>query len=344
MSHATGPAGHEGVETRAGYVALVGRPNVGKSTLLNAMVGEKLSIVTPRAQTTRERVTGIFSGDGAQIVFVDTPGLLEPRYLLQSSMLAAALGALEESDLVLLILDASRSDGAFPEGEALDRLKDARERLFVAINKSDASPAERVTELVERVRESFGVEPRIVSALSGEGVAELRSALIESLPNSPFYFPEDDIAIQSVRFFVSELIRETVFEEYEEEVPYSTAVRVEEFREAEDPIFIRAVIFVERESQKAIIIGRGGSGIRRLGQRAREKIEAFLDHRVFLDLWVKAMPRWRKKRGSLAHLGYTVPQIDGAGKASSRRGGSAARGRAVRGPRARDDGGTISRS
>lgn len=343
MSHATGPAGHEGVETRAGYVALVGRPNVGKSTLLNAMVGEKLSIVTPRAQTTRERVTGIFSGDGAQIVFVDTPGLLEPRYLLQSSMLAAALGALEESDLVLLILDASRSDGAFPEGEALDRLKDARERLFVAINKSDASPAERVTELVERVRESFGVEPRIVSALSGEGVAELRSALIESLPNSPFYFPEDDIAIQSVRFFVSELIRETVFEEYEEEVPYSTAVRVEEFREAEDPIFIRAVIFVERESQKAIIIGRGGSGIRRLGQRAREKIEAFLDHRVFLDLWVKAMPRWRKKRGSLAHLGYTVPDIGGSGKASSRRGG-AARGRAVRGPRARDDGGTISRS
>lgn len=292
--------------TRAGYVALVGRPNVGKSTLLNALIEERLSIVTPRAQTTRERVTGIYTSDEAQIIFIDTPGLLEPRYLLQHSMLDSALGALGDADIVLLILDATRANETFPDGPALERLQERRDSLLVVINKVDAAPEGAVDRLTEKIRTEFGVGVHRVAALLSEGIDSLRDALIEALPQSPFYFPPDEIAIQSVRFFVSELIRETVFEEYEEEVPYSTAVRIEEFREAESPVFIRAVVFVERDTQKAIIVGRRGAGIRRLGQRARGKIEDFLDARVYLDLWVKVMPRWRKKPGALSHLGYPV--------------------------------------
>ena len=264
-------------------MALVGQPNVGKSTLLNALTGEKLSIVTPRAQTTRERVMGIYTDSSAQIIFVDTPGLLEPRYLLQRSMLESALAALADADLVLLLLDATRPEDTCPMGEALDALLARRDELFVVINKIDLARDDAVSALQEWVRERFGLAPIRISA-------------------------EDEIAVQPVRFFVSELVRETIFEEYHEEVPYSTAVRIEEFREAEDPVFIRAVVFVERESQKGILVGKGGAGIRRLGQLSREKIEAFLGRRVYLDLWVKAMPRWRKKRTALEHLGYPVPK------------------------------------
>lgn len=331
MSDKTG----EDSGTRAGFVALVGRPNVGKSTLLNTLLGEKLSIVTARAQTTRERVTGILTDEGVQIVFVDTPGLLEPRYLLQASMLDAALGALEDSDVVLLILDATQPSETFPTGDVLTRLRRYGDSLLVAINKTDAAAPADVDRLEARVREELDVEPHRISAKSGSGVQELREALIEALPFSPFFFPEDEIAVQSVRFFVSELIRETVFEEYHEEVPYSTAVRIEEFRESETPVFIRAVVYVERESQKAIVVGRAGTGIRRLGHRARRKIEEFLGTRVYLDLWVKTMPRWRKKPGALQHLGYPVPaeshrgsgRDGGAGKASRRRRSGSAEGR-----------------
>jgi len=298
----------DGVRTRAGYVALVGVPNAGKSTLLNALTGERLSIVTPRAQTTRERVIGIYTDEEAQIVFVDTPGLLEPRYLLQRSMLEAALSALEEADVVLLLLDATRPAETLPSGDALDGLHRRESALFIAVNKVDVAPAAAVEELVDWARREFGREAYVISAAEGRGVFELRDRLKAALPNSPFLYPEDEIAVQPVRFFVSELIRETIFEEYHEEVPYSTAVRIEEYREASRPVYIRAVVFVERESQKAILIGKGGAGIRRLGQRSREKIEAFIGEPVYLDLWVKAMPGWRKKRSALLHLGYPVPK------------------------------------
>ena len=293
--------------TRAGYVALVGRPNVGKSTLLNAMVGEKLSIVTPRAQTTRERVTGILTTDTAQIVFVDTPGLLEPSYLLQRSMLEAALGAVADSDLVLLLLDATRAEDALPDAKALEALIALKDELFVAINKIDAGNAGAIERLAAWSREVLGREPYRVSAMTGAGVERLRDDLIAALPESPFLYPPDEIAVQPVRFFVAEMVRETIFEEFHEEIPYSTAVRIEEFRENAEPIYIRAEIVVERESQKAILIGRGGAGIRLIGQRSREKIEAFLGARVYLDLWVKSVPGWRRKRGALRQLGYAVP-------------------------------------
>lgn len=295
------------VETRAGYVALVGRPNAGKSSLLNAMIGERLSIVTPRAQTTRERVMGILTTDHAQIVFVDTPGILEPRYLLQAAMLHSALAAMEDADLALLLLDALRPDDRVPEGPALEALEARRGGLFVAINKIDAAAEEDVQRLMEWSESTLGVRPARVSALTGEGVPELRDALIAALPESPFLYPVDEIATQPVRFFVAEMIRETIFEEYHEEVPYSSFVAIEEYREATVPVYIRATVFVEKESQKRILIGRKGAAIRELGRRAREKVEAFIQAPVYLDLWVKSMPGWRRKRATLKHLGFPLP-------------------------------------
>ncbi len=298
--------------TRAGHVALVGRPNVGKSTLLNAFVGEKLSIVTPRAQTTRETVTGILTTTDAQVVFVDTPGLLEPRYALQRAMRGWALAALEDADVVLLLLDATRVD-ELPDSEALSALRARRGKLVVAINKIDAADAGDIDLLGAWASDTLGLAPHRVSAVSGAGVEALRAELVHRLPESPFLYPDDELAVQSVRFFVTELIRETIFEEYEQEVPYSTAVRIEEYREASDPVYIRATIYVERDSQKQILIGRGGERIRRLGARSREKIEAFIGARVYLDLWVKPLANWRRKVTTLQYLGYPVPRDDADG-------------------------------
>lgn len=299
---------HPDAPTRAGYVALAGPPNVGKSTLMNALVGEKLSIVTPLPQTTRERVTGILTRDGVQAIFLDTPGLLEPGYLLQASMQQAALRAVDESDVVLLLLDATRPDETLPTGEGLEALRRARERALVAINKVDAAGPEAVAALQGWASDTLGTAAMQISAALGTGVQELMERIVEGLPVSPFLYPEDDLAVQPVRFFVAELVRETVFEQYAQEIPYSTVVRVEEFREDEEPLYIRATIFVERESQKGIIIGQKGAAIKRLGARSREKIQDFLGTRVYLDLWVKAMPKWRKQAASLRHLGYAVPE------------------------------------
>ena len=292
--------------TKAGFVALVGRPNVGKSSLMNAMIGEKLSIVTPRAQTTRDKVMGIFTNDDAQIVFVDTPGLLEPSYALHRSMLETALEAVRDSDLVLLLLDPTRPD-ELPAGEALEELEKRTDVLHVAINKTDAARESEIAQLREWARKHFGKESVLISALNNDGVDALRNSLIEALPTSPFFYPADDLAVQSVRFFVEELIRETVFEQYEQEIPYSTVARVDEFREESEPVYIRATLYVERESQKPIIIGKQGTGIRNLGQAARGKIEKLVGGPVYLDLWVKAMPGWRNKASALQFLGYPVP-------------------------------------
>jgi GTPase len=292
--------------TRSGHVALVGRPNVGKSTLMNALVGEKLSIVTPRAQTTRERVFGILSSDNYQIIFVDTPGLLEPKYRLQRAMLETALAAIGDADVVLLLLDATRPD-ELPTDDVVDLLRGRGQAVIAAINKTDQAAAADIDRLRAWVRARFGIEALALSALNGSGLDRLRETLVSRLPESPFLYPADDLAVQSVRFFVEELIRETVFEQYEEEVPYSTVARVEEFREDRRPIYIRATIYVERDSQKPIILGKGGSAIRELGKAARSKIQQFVDAPVYLDLWVKAMPGWRNKASALKFLGYAVP-------------------------------------
>jgi len=292
--------------TRAGDVALVGRPNVGKSTLLNALTGETLSIVTPRAQTTRERVLGIYSDEQAQLVFVDTPGLLEPSYLFQRSMLEEALDAVRDADLVLLLLDATRPEDR-PGAEILRLLASRGDALFPAVNKVDAAEVAAVDSLAAWAQDTFGRAVHRISAKAGEGVEALRADLVAALPMSPFLYPADEIAVQPVRFFVAEFVRETIFEQYEEEIPYSTVVRIEEFREAADPVYIRATVYVERASQKGILLGRSGTGIRALGSVSRAKIEAFLGQRVYLDLWVKVLPDWRRKRSSLQYLGYRMP-------------------------------------
>jgi GTP-binding protein Era len=312
--------------TRAGTVALVGRPNVGKSTLLNALVGEKLSIVTPKAQTTRESVTGILTTATVQAIFVDTPGLLEPKYTLQQAMQQTALDVLADADLALLLLDATRPADV-PGGEALAALRRKRGALTVLINKIDAADAAAVAELRAWSQRELQLEPQEIAAAAGTGIDELRERIETSLPESPFYYPEDELAIQPVRFFVAELIRETIFESYEQEVPYSTIVRVEEFREADDPVYIRATVYVERESQKPILIGKRGAGIRELGRRSRAKIEEFVGRPVYLDLWIKTLPNWRSKLATLRFLGYRLPrglaqsgaEADGGARRGSRR-------------------------
>jgi GTP-binding protein Era len=279
--------------TRSGYVALVGRPNAGKSTLMNALVGDKLSIVTPKAQTTWQRVTGILTTDTSQAIFLDTPGLLEVKDLLQRSMLGAALEALAEADVVLVVLDAERGLSHVP--------------VLAAVNKIDVVPAADTEALEHWAREVLGADPYRISALTGVGVVQLGQALDGALPEGPFLYPADEIASQPVRFFVAELVRETVFEQFREEIPYSVFVQVDEFREHQDPVYIGATVHVERSSQKRILIGDKGHAVKELGRAARQKIEALLDHPVYLDLWVKHLPNWRRKRTHLKKLGFKIP-------------------------------------
>jgi GTP-binding protein Era len=296
--------------TRSGVVALVGRPNVGKSTLLNALIGEKLSIVTPRAQTTREAVRGILTTPEAQLIFVDTPGLVEASYLLHRSMLHAAMVALDDADVILLVLDATRP-GEAPLPQVTEMLRSRKSRVIVAINKIDAGTSDAVRALTSWSARELGMQPLLLSAARGDGVDVLLERLIACLPEGPFLYPADDLATQPVRFFVEELVRETIFEQYEQEIPYATAVRVEEYRESSDPVYIRAVIYVERVSQKAILIGQGGARIKELGATARGKIETFVGKHVYLDLWIKTLPGWRRKAGALKYLGYILPPEPG---------------------------------
>lgn len=294
--------------TRSGYVALVGRPNAGKSTLMNALVGDKLSIVTPKAQTTWQRVTGILTTDTSQAIFLDTPGLLEVKDLLQRSMLGAALEALAEADVVLVVLDAERGLSDRAKSTVREALESAPGvPVLAAVNKIDVAPAKDIEALERWSREVLGADTYRISALSGEGVTTLGRALDAALPEGPFLYPADEIASQPVRFFVAELVRETVFEQFREEIPYSVFVQVEEFREHQDPVYIGATVHVERNSQKRILIGDKGRAVKELGQAARRKIEALLDHPVYLDLWVKHLPNWRRKRTHLKKLGFKVP-------------------------------------
>jgi len=298
-----------GEDTRAGYVTLLGRPNAGKSTLMNALIGERLSIVTPKAQTTWQRVTGILTTDRAQMIFLDTPGLLEPRDLLQRTMLAAAREALAEADVILLVLDGSRPLGSSGYDHIATTLADRPSvPLLVAINKIDLMEEGKEEVVGQWVSQKLGGEPFTVCALDTTGVDEIRRRLAEVLPPGPFLYPPDEIAKDPVRFFVAEMIRETVFQEFHQEIPYSVFSLIEEFREDEDPVYIQAHLFVERNSQKRILIGKGGSSIRRLGTLSREKIEEFLGRKVYLDLWVKVLPDWRRKRAHLRRLGFPVPE------------------------------------
>ncbi len=295
-------------ETQTGYVALLGRPNAGKSTLMNCFVGQHLSIVTSKAQTTWQRVTGILTKDDAQLIFLDTPGLLEVKDLLQRSMLGAALEALHEADVVLLVIDGRD----LPDDAATSRLEaaleDTRVPVFAALNKVDQA-APHTLRAWERWLDGHGdIQVHHISALTGAGTDELLASVTNVLPTAPFLYPEDEIASEPVRFFVAELVRETIFEQYRQEIPYSVFCQVEEYRENQDPVYIQVMVYVERNSQKGIVIGNKGAAIGPLGRVAREKIEHFLGTRVYLDLWVKPLKGWRKNRAHLSQLGFRIPE------------------------------------
>lgn len=284
--------------TKAGIVTVAGAPNSGKSTLMNRIVGQKLAITSQKPQSTRDRVVGIRTTDDTQMILFDTPGLLEPKYALQEAMRATALRALRDADVIVYLADASA--GAPPplhEAAGLDA--PPRAPVVGVLNKSDLLTVSRRAEL-----EAARPDAVFISAMTGDSVEQLFVRIAESLPESPFLYPNDDVSTQSVRFFVAEMIRETVLEQLHDEVPYSVAVGIEEFREGRSPVYIRAVIYVERDSQKRIIIGAKGTRIREVGQASRKKIEGFVGESVYLDLWVKVLPNWRRDTSALERFGY----------------------------------------
>ena len=293
-------------ETRCGFIALVGRPNAGKSTLLNALVGERLSIVSPKAQTTQRRFTGLRTDAHTQYVFLDTPGLLEPRSLFDRSLVLSAEHAIQDADVVVVLLDGTGEDAA-----TLARLKatlgSTSTSVLPVVTKVDIAKADRVAELRAWAERELGATPLAVAVPAGTGLGELLAALRERLPESPFHYPEDDLTTESLREIVAEMVRQVILERYRQEIPYSVVCRVEEYREAEVPIYIQVTIHVERESQKGILIGKGGAGLRRVGTEARRRIEHLVGAQVYLDLWVKVLKDWRRRPAMLASLGFVVP-------------------------------------
>ena len=286
--------------TRAGIVTVVGKPNAGKSTLLNRIVGEKLAIVSEKPQSTRDRVVGIRTTDDTQMVVLDTPGLLNPRYELHRAMRTTALRALSDADVIVYLADATERVPPTLE-EAAVLTAPPRAPVISVLNKVDALRSVERDELRELLPEA-----RFISALTGDGVDAVLAELRLALPEGPFLYPEDEISTASVRFFVGELVRETALEQLDQEVPYSLACVVEEFREGKTPVYIRTVLYVERESQKRILIGSGGQRIRDIGRAARAKVEQLVGEPVYLDLWVKVLPNWRKSDSALRRFGYRL--------------------------------------
>jgi GTP-binding protein Era len=291
---------------RCGFIALVGRPNVGKSTLLNALVGAKVAIVTPKPQTTRTRLVGIKTLPHAQLIFVDTPGIHHhPGSLLNQRMVEAALRALEDTDSAVFLVDAQRGLTRADE-EIAQRLSGLRTPVVAAVNKIDLVSRAALLPLLERLADLLpGREIVPVSALTGENSAELLDTIIAALPLGPALYPSDELTDQSERVLAQERVREQLFLHTQQEVPYATAVMVEEFTEKPEKqlLLIRAVIYVERSSQKAILIGERGTRLKQIGQAARLQLEAFFACKVFLDLFVKVVKGWTNSLGMLKELG-----------------------------------------
>jgi GTP-binding protein Era len=288
--------------TRAGIVTVVGRPNAGKSTLLNRCVGEKLAITSDKPQSTRDRVVGIRTENGVQMVFFDTPGLLAPRYALHEAMRATALEALRDADVIVYLADAQQGVPV-TLAEAAELSVPPRAPTLLALNKVDLLNVGELDDL-----RSAAPNAHLISASTGSGVDGLLAEVADRLPVGPFLYPEDEISTQSMRFFVAELIRETALEQLGEEVPYSVACEVEEYREAASPVYIRAVLYVERDSQKGIVIGAKGARLREIGRVSRGKVESLVGGSVYLDLWVKVLPNWRRDPRALRRFGYNLQQ------------------------------------
>ena len=291
---------------RSGFVSLIGRPNVGKSTLLNLLLGQKIAIISPKPQTTRNRILGIKNLPSGQIIFLDTPGIHRSGNLLNQSMVRTALATLQEVDVVCLLIEAN-SPGHEENDWILENLQKVRKPVFLAINKIDLIPKGNLLSIMERFSQKRPFEQIIpISAVLGEGVDILVRELLKILPEGPRFFPEDMVTDLPERFLAAELIREKVFHLTREEIPYATAVAIEEFKEREEKnlVVIRATIQVERETQKGILIGEKGKRLKEIGQLAREEMEALLGVRVFLELWVKVEKNWRDDPRALRRLGF----------------------------------------
>jgi GTPase len=293
---------------RCGYVAIIGEPNVGKSTLMNGLIGQKLSIVTPKPQTTRHKILGLLSTDEHQVIFLDTPGIIKPKYLLQEAMMAFTSSALEDADVVLFMIDATdpKVGADLTHEEAFAKLKGLRKPVFLVINKADAVNKAAMLPAIDFYSKAYVFKEIFpISALRLDGTNELVKAIVHELPNHPPLYPLDIVSEHAERFFVSEIIREKIFGKYQQEIPYSTTVEIVEFKEREaGKTFISAEIYVERESQKGILIGKQGAALKQVGRWARKDIETFLQHPVFLELNVKVRKDWRDDKESLAKFGY----------------------------------------
>ena len=290
---------------KSGYVSIIGEPNVGKSTLLNAMMGEKLAIVTPKPQTTRNQITGIVTTEVYQIIFVDTPGVLKPRYRLHNEMVKAAYRAIRDADVVIYMIDVQQPTPLLEES-ILDKIQTARQKTILAINKIDRISSLALLPIITEYSEKFPfTEILPISAKTKEGVSKLLDLIVTYLPEGPRYFPEDQISDKPERFFIAETIREKLFINAQQEIPYASSIVVEEFKERSNGItYIRALIYAERESQKRILIGERGKMIKRIGRLARMEIEQFLNSRVFLDLHVSVKANWRRDPRKLKDMGY----------------------------------------
>jgi len=283
---------------RSGHVAIAGRPNVGKSSLLNALVGQHLAIVSRKAQATRLPVIGLRTEGDVQYVFHDLPGLLDPEYPMQERMRALALKGIERADVILHLHPAPEAPA--PEFTYLTVRPSVCPPVLTVYTKGDLVPPEQ--------RAQLGRDGLVVSATTGEGIPDLLAAIAALLPEREFAYPEDELGTQPLRFFAAEFLREAAFEVLEEEVPYSFTAEIEEFRESADPVYIRANLFIETRSQKRIVIGAGGRTIRAIGRHARERLEQLMGRRVYLETWVQVLPRWRHDLAQLRRFGFPNPQ------------------------------------
>ena len=293
---------------RSGFVNIVGNPNVGKSTLMNALVGERLSIITSKAQTTRHRILGIVNGEDFQMVYSDTPGVLSPNYRLQEKMLEFSRSALVDADVLLYVTEPQDTIDRNPDFiEKVRRMASSGARVFLIINKIDLTTQDTLERLVEFWHTQLPeAEIFPISAQERFGVSQLFDAIKEALPVGPPFFPKDQLTDKPARFFVDEIIREKILLNYDKEIPYSVEVEVESFKEEDKLIRIDAVIYCERDSQKGIIIGKAGSALKRVGSQARKDIEDFFQKQVFLQLFVKVDKDWRSNISRLKHYGYDL--------------------------------------
>lgn len=288
---------------RAGFVNIIGNPNAGKSTLMNALVGERLSIITPKVQTTRHRIMGMVNGPDFQIVYSDTPGILKPHYKLQENMMEFVKEALSDADVFLVIIDITDKQGI--NEEVLEQLKQANTPKLILLNKCDLITQEELTKRFASWKEKIpGSEIVPISALHRLNVHLVIDKVVNLLPENPPYFDKDELTDKTQRFFISEIIREKILFNYQKEIPYSTEVTIDEFKEEKNITRIRATILVERETQKGIIIGHKGQSLKKVGTEARKDMEKFLDTKVFLEMFVKVDPDWRNNENRLKQFGY----------------------------------------